>query len=108
MKCCDRLAKPGSKSSKLRVRGHCVKIFGDLIAFARLFNALVSALSPHLLVIESNGTHYDLAEVDMERLRLWTFARAATDPRSEWSNCHGWTSPGHWLRNLWNRAGAHC
>jgi streptomycin 6-kinase len=28
----------------------------------------------------------DLAEVDMERLQLWTFARAAADPRPEWSN----------------------
>jgi streptomycin 6-kinase len=28
----------------------------------------------------------DLAEVDAERLRLWTFARAAADPRPEWSN----------------------
>ena len=28
----------------------------------------------------------DLAEVDSERLRLWTFARAAADPRSDWSN----------------------
>jgi streptomycin 6-kinase len=28
----------------------------------------------------------DLAEVDPERLRLWTFARAAADPRTRWSN----------------------
>jgi streptomycin 6-kinase len=28
----------------------------------------------------------DLAEVDMERLKLWTFARAAADPRADWSN----------------------
>lgn len=28
----------------------------------------------------------DLAEVDTERLRLWTFARAAADPRAEWDN----------------------
>src|SRR5260370_15312469 len=28
----------------------------------------------------------DLAEVDAERLRLWTFARAAADPRSAWNN----------------------
>ncbi len=28
----------------------------------------------------------DLAEVDTERLRLWTFSRAAADPRPEWSN----------------------
>jgi streptomycin 6-kinase len=28
----------------------------------------------------------DLAEVDPERLRLWTFARAAADPRADWSN----------------------
>jgi len=28
----------------------------------------------------------ELAEVDVERLRLWTFARAAADPRPEWSN----------------------
>ena len=28
----------------------------------------------------------DLAEVDAERLRLWTFARAAADPREDWDN----------------------
>jgi streptomycin 6-kinase len=28
----------------------------------------------------------DLAEVDAERLRLWTFARAAADPRPAWNN----------------------
>lgn len=28
----------------------------------------------------------DLAEVDAERLRLWTFARAAADPRDDWKN----------------------
>lgn len=28
----------------------------------------------------------DLAEVDRERLQLWTFARAAADPRADWSN----------------------
>ncbi len=28
----------------------------------------------------------ELAEVDRERLQLWTFARAAADPRQEWSN----------------------
>ena len=28
----------------------------------------------------------DLAEVDAERLRLWTFARAAADPRAAWNN----------------------
>jgi hypothetical protein len=27
-----------------------------------------------------------LAEVDAERLQLWTFARAAADPRPEWGN----------------------
>jgi streptomycin 6-kinase len=27
-----------------------------------------------------------LAEVDPERLRLWTFARAAADPRDDWTN----------------------
>lgn len=27
----------------------------------------------------------DLAEVDEERVRLWTFARAAADPRADWS-----------------------
>jgi streptomycin 6-kinase len=27
-----------------------------------------------------------LAEVDAERLRLWTFARAAADPRDDWTN----------------------
>ena len=28
----------------------------------------------------------DLAEVDSDRLRLWTFARAAADPRDDWTN----------------------
>ena len=28
----------------------------------------------------------DLAEVDAERLGLWTFARAAADPRDDWKN----------------------
>jgi len=28
----------------------------------------------------------DLLEVDDERVRLWTFARAAAEPRSEWTN----------------------
>ena len=28
----------------------------------------------------------DLCEVDSERLQLWTFARAAADPRADWSN----------------------
>jgi len=28
----------------------------------------------------------DLAEVDAERLQLWTFARAAADPRRAWNN----------------------
>lgn len=28
----------------------------------------------------------DLAEVDSERVRLWTFARAAADPRDDWKN----------------------
>jgi streptomycin 6-kinase len=28
----------------------------------------------------------DLAEVDAERVRLWTFARAAADPRDDWKN----------------------
>jgi len=28
----------------------------------------------------------DLTEVDQERLRLWTFARAAADPREDWTN----------------------
>ena len=28
----------------------------------------------------------ELVEVDMERLQLWTFARAAADPRPEWGN----------------------
>jgi streptomycin 6-kinase len=28
----------------------------------------------------------DLAELDRERVRLWTFARAAADPRSDWNN----------------------
>ena len=28
----------------------------------------------------------DLAQVDGERLRLWTFARAAADPRDDWSD----------------------
>ena len=28
----------------------------------------------------------ELAELDIDRLRLWTFARAAADPREDWSN----------------------
>ena len=28
----------------------------------------------------------DLAEVDHDRVRLWTFARAAADPREDWSD----------------------
>jgi streptomycin 6-kinase len=28
----------------------------------------------------------ELAELDIDRLRLWTFARAAADPRDDWSN----------------------
>jgi streptomycin 6-kinase len=28
----------------------------------------------------------DLAEVDVQRLRLWTFARAAADPRDDWKD----------------------
>jgi streptomycin 6-kinase len=28
----------------------------------------------------------DLLAVDRERVRLWTFARAAAEPRSDWSN----------------------
>jgi len=28
----------------------------------------------------------DLAGVDAERLRFWTFARAAADPRDDWTN----------------------
>lgn len=28
----------------------------------------------------------DLAEIEYERLRLWTFARAAADPRDDWSS----------------------
>lgn len=28
----------------------------------------------------------DLAQVDRERVRLWTFARAAADPRGDWNN----------------------
>jgi streptomycin 6-kinase len=33
----------------------------------------------------------DLAEVDEERLRLWTFARAAADPRDDWTD-------GSWMK----------
>jgi len=32
------------------------------------------------------GRVADLAEVDAERVRLWTFARAAADPRDDWKN----------------------
>ncbi len=32
------------------------------------------------------GRVADLAEIDAERLRLWTFARAAADPRENWRN----------------------
>ncbi|MEA2541236.1 MAG: streptomycin 6-kinase, partial [Acidobacteriaceae bacterium] len=28
----------------------------------------------------------DLAEIDYERVRLWTFARAAAEPRDDWNN----------------------
>ena len=28
----------------------------------------------------------DLLGVDNERVRLWTFARAAAEPRDDWSN----------------------
>jgi len=31
----------------------------------------------------------DLLAVDYERLRLWTFARAAAGPREDWSH-HEW------------------
>lgn len=34
----------------------------------------------------------DLLEVDHERVRLWTFARAAAEPRDEWND--------DWLLNL--------
>jgi len=30
--------------------------------------------------------HGELADVDVVRLQLWTFARAAADPRPEWGN----------------------
>jgi streptomycin 6-kinase len=30
----------------------------------------------------------DLAGVEHERVRLWTFARAAAEPRDDWSNEH--------------------
>lgn len=33
----------------------------------------------------------DLAGVDAERVRLWTFARAAADPRDDWENAR-WTT----------------
>ena len=41
--------------------------------------------------LHSNPTHLveriaGLAEVDPERLRLWMFARAAADPREDWTN----------------------
>jgi len=42
----------------------------------------------------------ELAEVDVERLQLWTFARAAADPRPKWAIRYGWISPGAWRRNL--------
>ena len=32
------------------------------------------------------GLVADLTEIDAERLRLWTFARAAADPRDDWKN----------------------
>jgi streptomycin 6-kinase len=38
----------------------------------------------------------DLAEVDSERLRLWTFARAAADPRDDWKNVR-WMRTAHKL-----------
>jgi streptomycin 6-kinase len=39
----------------------------------------------------------DLAAVDVERLRLWTFARAAADPRDDWKNAR-------WMRTAWKLA----
>jgi streptomycin 6-kinase len=40
----------------------------------------------------------DLAEVDAERLRLWTFGRAAADPRPSWDNLM-WTDIARALDN---------
>ena len=34
------------------------------------------------------GRMADLLEIDSERIRLWTFARAAAEPREDWSNEH--------------------
>lgn len=39
----------------------------------------------------------DLAEVDAERLRLWTFARAAAEPRENWKN-------EYWMTIAWKLA----
>lgn len=36
--------------------------------------------------VELVGRVAELAEVDAERLRLWTFARAAADPRDDWKD----------------------
>jgi streptomycin 6-kinase len=41
----------------------------------------------------------DLLDIDRERVRLWTFARAAAEPRDEWKN--------HWLFDLARAIAAH-
>ena len=35
---------------------------------------------------EQFGSFADLAGIEHERVRLWTFARAAAEPRDNWSN----------------------
>ena len=52
-------------------------------ATQHLFNCFARLLSdPHRTV----RTFADLLGVDHERVRLWMFARAAAEPRDDWSN----------------------
>jgi streptomycin 6-kinase len=52
-------------------------------ATQHLFNCEARLRSdPHGLIRRAA----DLLDVDRERVRLWTFARAAAEPRSEWKN----------------------
>jgi streptomycin 6-kinase len=57
-------------------------------ATQHLFNCVVRLRSDPLGLIRRMG---DLLGVDYERIRLWTFARAAADPPDDWSN-EAWTA----------------
>ena len=48
-----------------------------------LFNCRARLRSDPIATTEKFG---DLLSVDHERLRLWTFARAAAEPRADWNN----------------------